>query len=210
MLLVPLVFTGWVREPPGGSRPTRANAGLPPHSRERDWGPGLEWGTRHPICSTWNTNEPVTWGQPRGSIECGPRLGFAGPLKPTQGLNGAPGTRRLSGTVSPTESQIVVDGTALTGRHHLELRWNPAELSARPAESGADAGSGSAELTTAIREQPGLVLVLTHGLLDTVVIDHIEWSRKTSRNETGSVPRGTHPLKPKEGLNGPPVPLNKA
>ena len=91
-----------------------------------------------------------------------------------QGCTIADLAMRLSGKVSPTESRIVVDRTGLTGRYDLELRWNAAELSASPAESVADTDNGSPELTTVVREQLGLVLVPTHGPLDTIVIDHVE------------------------------------
>ncbi|HXE62383.1 MAG TPA: TIGR03435 family protein [Bryobacteraceae bacterium] len=69
--------------------------------------------------------------------------------------------------------QPVIDRTGLTGRFDITLDWAPDEL--HPA-GDPPSGNGAAfpDLFTALRNQLGLKLESTKGLVDVLVIDHVE------------------------------------
>jgi uncharacterized protein (TIGR03435 family) len=79
--------------------------------------------------------------------------------------------------------RTIVDKTGLTGKYDIDLRWAPNESSPVIAPGGQpnppvnDASTDSgASLFTAIQEKLGLKLESQKGLVDVVVIDHIETS----------------------------------
>ena len=83
---------------------------------------------------------------------------------------------RLIGTISYALRRPVFDKTGLNGRYDFTLlyapqRYAPSTQSAGDVLPPADSGE---DLATAIEEQLGLKLVSAKGLIDVIVIDHIE------------------------------------
>jgi uncharacterized protein (TIGR03435 family) len=74
--------------------------------------------------------------------------------------------RQLATVLSPRVNAIIVDKTGLDGVFDLELKFYPDQVAPVP-----DAGPS---LFTAVQEQLGLRLESTKGLVEVVVIDHIE------------------------------------
>ena len=62
----------------------------------------------------------------------------------------------------------VIDKTGLTDFYQFDLRYAD-EVSKEPAEN-----SGAPSIFTAVQEQLGLKLEPTRGLVDTIVVDHVE------------------------------------
>jgi uncharacterized protein (TIGR03435 family) len=73
------------------------------------------------------------------------------------------------------DARPVVNKTGLTGKYDFTLAWTPDQLTRpatdNPAPQNAPDGPS---LMTALQEQLGLKLVPTKGLVEVVVIDHIE------------------------------------
>jgi uncharacterized protein (TIGR03435 family) len=67
----------------------------------------------------------------------------------------------------------VVDQTGLKATYQYTLQFSPQGLGGVPADR-PDADNNSASIFTALQEQLGLRLESTKGLVDTIVIDHIE------------------------------------
>jgi uncharacterized protein (TIGR03435 family) len=66
----------------------------------------------------------------------------------------------------------VVDQTGLTGKYDFALQWSPDEI---PSEQRDAAGTSSGpSIFTALQEQLGLRLESSKGLVDTIVVDHVE------------------------------------
>ena len=70
----------------------------------------------------------------------------------------------------PPPRRPVIDKTGLPGRYTFDLHWTRVPLEPKMPESSVAGPS----LETAVQEQLGLKLVPTHGLLDVIVIDHVE------------------------------------
>jgi uncharacterized protein (TIGR03435 family) len=77
------------------------------------------------------------------------------------------GSARAQG---PEPRRTVIDQTGLTDRYNFDLHWTRVALEPDASEPPVAGPS----LETAVQEQLGLKLVPTHGLLDVIVIDHIE------------------------------------
>jgi uncharacterized protein (TIGR03435 family) len=118
----------------------------------------------------------------------GPKLKeVTDPAIPDQGLmvNAGPGGSAKCTGRSTSVSQIldqlsrnagrpVFDKTGLTGRYDFTLTF--ARESATPAAASGDAppSSDAPDVMTAIQEQLGLKLVSAKGMMDVLVIDHVE------------------------------------
>jgi len=83
--------------------------------------------------------------------------------------------------LAPRLGRSVVDKTGLTGRYDYTLRWTPDD--APPPMPGGDAGlahrdagndAAGVSLITAIQEQLGLKLESQKGMVDVIVIDHLD------------------------------------
>ncbi len=71
----------------------------------------------------------------------------------------------------------VIDRTGLSGRFDITLDWTPDEFqspSLGVTERAPDSGAAFPDLHTALRDQLGLKLESTKGLVEIFVIDHIE------------------------------------
>jgi uncharacterized protein (TIGR03435 family) len=68
--------------------------------------------------------------------------------------------------LSDVLGRVVVDRTGLARKYDINLKWTPDEQ-----QGSADAGPS---IFTATREQLGLKLEPAKGLVDTIVVDHIE------------------------------------
>ena len=82
--------------------------------------------------------------------------------------------RQLAEALSRIVGRPVVDRTDLTGNYSALLTYTP---DAGPRQSGADQPApdpNGASLFTALEEQLGLKLESTRGLVDVLVIDHVE------------------------------------
>ncbi|HLH30168.1 MAG TPA: TIGR03435 family protein, partial [Terriglobia bacterium] len=66
----------------------------------------------------------------------------------------------------------VIDGTGLTGRYDIELKWTPSELEA-PRSDSTDSQSGPS-LFTALQEQLGLRLESSKVPAEYLIVDHAE------------------------------------
>lgn len=67
---------------------------------------------------------------------------------------------------SSVADRTVVDKTGLAGDYNFDLKWTPDDQQGAP-----DAGP---TFFTALQEQLGLKLVSAKGLVDALVIDHVE------------------------------------
>jgi uncharacterized protein (TIGR03435 family) len=74
----------------------------------------------------------------------------------------------LAETLSNRVDRIVIDKTGLTRRYDLQMSWSPEEL--KPQDSAA----GGPSLFIALQEQLGLKLVSQKGLVEVLVVDHVE------------------------------------
>jgi bla regulator protein blaR1 len=90
-------------------------------------------------------------------------------------------TEMLARVLSDQVGRTVVDKTGLTATYDYNLEWTPDN--AAPAKPGADGGpprndNGSEavgpSIFTAVQEQLGLKLESTKGMVDVIVIDHID------------------------------------
>jgi len=66
----------------------------------------------------------------------------------------------------------VVDKTGMTGNYDMSLKWQPEEQAAESHD--ATGGEQAPSIFTAVQEQLGLKLEPTRGLVDTIVVDHVE------------------------------------
>ena len=65
-----------------------------------------------------------------------------------------------------------MDKTDLKGNYDMLLKWQPDD---QPAEShDATGGEQAPSIFTAVQEQLGLKLEPTKGMVDTIVVDHVE------------------------------------
>ena len=71
------------------------------------------------------------------------------------------GMKKFAGSLQPFAGRQVVDKTGLLGTYDFAFRWSPGKVD-------------GPSLFTALEEQLGLKLDSTRGLVDTLVIDHIE------------------------------------
>jgi len=69
--------------------------------------------------------------------------------------------------VSSWADRIVVDRTGLTGKFDWDLQWTPESLTPGSVPSGVS-------LVTALREQLGLRLESQRGMIEVLVVDHVE------------------------------------
>jgi uncharacterized protein (TIGR03435 family) len=76
------------------------------------------------------------------------------------------GMDNLAFILSDALGRKVVDTTGVTGNYDIDLKWTPDDQQGKP-----DAGP---TLFTAIEEQLGLKLEAAKGLVDTLVVDHVE------------------------------------
>lgn len=69
--------------------------------------------------------------------------------------------------------RIVQDRTGLTGKFDMQLKWTPDDMR---SAAGADNGAADTGPTiyTALQEQMGLKVESTKGMVDTIVVDHVE------------------------------------
>jgi uncharacterized protein (TIGR03435 family) len=92
--------------------------------------------------------------------------GFASPLS------------NLTGMLTNYLHRPVIDKTGLPGIYDFTLRWTPDENQAQVSSSASGLPSadptGGASLFTAIQEQLGLKLESAKGLVEIIVIDHVE------------------------------------
>ena len=76
-----------------------------------------------------------------------------------------------------TDDRVVVDKTGLPGEYDWTLLWTPQSLTR--ANSGfsmeAPESDSGPTLFTALQEQLGLKLVAEKGIVEALVIDHIDW-----------------------------------
>ena len=90
-------------------------------------------------------------------------------------------TEQLAHLLSRQLSRTVVDRTGLTGEYDFTLDYTPDNIPT-PAHGEADSGSksempadqGGPSIFTAVEEQLGLKLEATKGMVDVIVIDHID------------------------------------
>jgi uncharacterized protein (TIGR03435 family) len=117
--------------------------------------------------------------------EADPNNAYAGGIKGPDGVSGVllTGAGRLTAqaiqmsmlvtNLSYQVDRTVVDKTGLTGKYDFTLKWTPDQgLSTLPP--GAESDSSGPSIFTAIQEQLGLKLESTKGLVQTLVIDHVE------------------------------------
>ena len=78
--------------------------------------------------------------------------------------------QNLTGWTRNDLGRTIVDHTGLAGRYSFSLNWTP---DTAPASNSLDVGEGPS-IFTAVQEQLGLLLKPEKGLLDTIVIDHVE------------------------------------
>jgi uncharacterized protein (TIGR03435 family) len=83
---------------------------------------------------------------------------------------------QLVGALAPATGRVVFDRTGLTGYFDIDLEWNPGQEQAQRADGAPpQAVSPSAPpIFTAIREQLGLKLEGSRGLIELVVVDAAE------------------------------------
>jgi uncharacterized protein (TIGR03435 family) len=91
---------------------------------------------------------------------------------------------RLAIGLSPSVGRIVLDRTGLSGIFDFDLTWTPDRLPPRSPEAAAanlpvrvngfDIDPNGPSLLTALQEQLGLKLESSRGLVDVIVIDHVE------------------------------------
>ena len=83
----------------------------------------------------------------------------------------------LANMLSNFLNREVVDKTGLTGKYDFTLEWSP-EVNEAPAVPGGQhdvaATDTGPSIFTALQEQLGLKLDSTKGLVDTIVVDHVE------------------------------------
>jgi len=87
-----------------------------------------------------------------------------------KGVTMAELAQTLTQSLSNELGRMVIDKTGLEGTYDLALQWNPDSGS---AASASDTSAGSS-IFTALQEQLGLKLESAKGLVQTLVIDHIE------------------------------------
>jgi len=66
----------------------------------------------------------------------------------------------------------VVDKTGLKGNYDMVLKWQPEDQA--PESRDATGGEQAPSIFTAVQEQLGMKLEPTKGLVDTIVVDHVE------------------------------------
>jgi bla regulator protein blaR1 len=123
-------------------------------------------------------NFPVrTPGQPKGGIDNRGRMMMGPGRIESQDTT----IDMLAHALSPQLGHTVVDKTGLTGRYDYTLQWTPDNAPPpMPGNNGgpeqADIGNDAAavSLITAIQEQLGLKLESQKGMVDVIVIDHID------------------------------------
>src|SRR5262249_49734474 len=110
---------------------------------------------------------------------CGFRIG------PGQMTGGAMPLSQLAASLSNFVQRVVVDRTGIAGSFDLDLKYTldsmtmanvlgPAKASAIAAASPADAPSDAPSLFGALQEQLGLKLESSRGLVDVLVVEHVE------------------------------------
>lgn len=86
----------------------------------------------------------------------------------------------LSHALSAIVGRTVTDKTGLTGTYDFTLQWTPDDVGtplggdAGPGKGDVSSDAGGPTLFTAIEEQLGLKLEATKGMVDVIVIDHID------------------------------------
>jgi uncharacterized protein (TIGR03435 family) len=92
------------------------------------------------------------------------------------------GMEFLTHSLSASVGRTVIDSTGLTGKYDFTLQWTPDDTGMPTAAHGGDgpprgdmpADAGGPSLFTALEEQLGLKLEPSKGLVDVIVIDHID------------------------------------
>jgi bla regulator protein blaR1 len=70
--------------------------------------------------------------------------------------------------------RTIVNKTGLDGRYDFTLKWTNQQTASAPGADSAETDSGAPSIFTALEEQLGLKLVPAKGMVEVVVIDHIE------------------------------------
>ena len=88
-------------------------------------------------------------------------------------------TEMLAHVLAGQLGRTVLNKTALTGNYDFTLQWTPDDMGTPGGDAGPGKGdispdAGGPTLLTAIEEQLGLKLEATKGMVDVIVIDHID------------------------------------
>ena len=78
---------------------------------------------------------------------------------------------RMAGFLSQTLHKQVADKTGLTGNYDISLKWQRDDM---PESKEATGAEQAPSIFTAVQEQLGLKLDSTKGLVDMIVVDHVE------------------------------------
>ncbi len=70
-------------------------------------------------------------------------------------------------------NRTVIDGTGLTGKYDLHLKWTPDRAAAAGTDNGQQPEDVAPPLFTALQEQLGLKLVASKGPVETLVVDRL-------------------------------------
>jgi uncharacterized protein (TIGR03435 family) len=126
-----------------------------------------------------DTNFPARReGQPKGGIDTRGRM----MMEPDRIESQDTTIDMLAHALAPRLGRSVVDKTGLTGRYDYTLRWTP-DQGLTPMPGGAGGGpprednavqAGGPSLFTAVEGQLGLKLESSKGLVDVIVIDHLD------------------------------------
>jgi uncharacterized protein (TIGR03435 family) len=117
----------------------------------------------------------------RDAKSLAPALGERPPcgtrLIPGQIAGGGLLISQLAVSLSLSVHRVVVDRTGLTGYFDVDLMWTPEHMSQGGGAPGAPPppiDPNRPSIFTAVQEQLGLKLDSTKGLVDVLVIDHVE------------------------------------
>jgi uncharacterized protein (TIGR03435 family) len=84
------------------------------------------------------------------------------------------GLAELLGRQPEIGGRSVVDKTGITGSYDVTLRWTRTGSAAAVPDDASTQDENAPSFFTAIQEQLGLRLATTKGLVDYVIVDHIE------------------------------------
>jgi uncharacterized protein (TIGR03435 family) len=116
------------------------------------------------------------------SIDNKPRMGRHSFMMNGRGHLESTGTtiQVLAHVLAEQLGRTVIDKTALTGNYDYTLQWTPDDMGtpmagdAGPGKADVSPEAGGPTLFTAVEEQLGLKLEASKGMVDVIVIDHID------------------------------------
>jgi uncharacterized protein (TIGR03435 family) len=151
---------------------------LEPARKDGKFGPRLRASTVDcaPIRAARQRGEPVPEQQGVDRPQCGFRS-QGGRATGGQMLAGGFPLSELVSVLSQILQQTVVDKTGLTGDFDFELRWAAETMPLGPtSDTGPSSGvdTNGVSIFTALQEQLGLKLTWGKGLVDVLVIDHVD------------------------------------